>query len=857
MAQPPSTTVTSEGPVVSRRQFVHATATSAAAALAAPPALRAVANEVASTRHTIVAPVQQRQPLAAVPFLPLPLGSIQARGWVLKQLELQRDGLTGHAPEVLPSLDRASSAWLNPQLTSGEDWEKGPYYAKGLVALAYTLNDDSLKKKAAVWVEAILASQRDDGYYGPRNDDWWPRIVANYLLRDYAEATGDERVQPFLARYYAYQQKNLPGRPLKEWSKARAGDEIDTIFWLYNRTGDESLLPLTDLLYKQAYAWTDIFTNNQFLHDPNDFHPKHAVNVAQALKCPPVYWQRSQLAADRDAFQAGLEQLAKHHGTPFGINTGTEFVSGLSTVEGVELCAIAEKMLSAMTTMRILGQATIGDEIELVAYNALPAALTKPFRQHVYYTLANNVTARTGFVGYEIDYADGRTPAPRSGCPCCCYNLHMAWPKLVQNSWAATPNGGVAALVYLPSQVTARVAGDQLATLTCGTNYPFEDRISLTVHVDRRTKFPLHLRVPAWCEAPSIRVNGAAQLNLKVGSFVVVDRDWNNGDNLELRFPMRVTAIRGVMNTASLRRGPLVYALAMQEEWKVIDGGRQKGFESFEVTSGTPWNYAIGVDAANLAAAEVTERHLQANPFETGYASPVLKVKAKRVEAWRLRDDGLVPLEPPLSPVASSAQVATIELVPFGSQMLRVTSFPVLGTPASPAQAWRDDLASGTLDEWLIYRGGYLQDGQLKLVKGAKALVAAAHFHDLSFEAVVTVAGQGDAGVMFRVSEPSIGIDGYKGYYVGINPAARAIVLGKANNRWIELTRQPAAVATSTAHRLRVEARGPNIRVWLGDATTPVLQLRDDSFAEGSIGVRSYATQAAFAQMTAREIPPT
>jgi hypothetical protein len=852
---------TSSEDALPRRRFLQLTALGALYAVASDWSRQANAlanakpapiKSPAMTPHDFglrAAPVSARAPLAPSPFVALPLGSVQARGWLLKQLELQRDGLTGHAEEILPAT-APNSAWKGGD---GEDWEKGPYYLKGLIALAYTLNDAGLKAKVTAWVEPILASGREDGQIGPRkNDDWWPRMVATYLLRDYAEATGDARVAPFLTRYYRYMSANLPARPLRDWGRARAGDEIDTIFWLYNRTGDEFLLPLADMLAQQAYPWTQIFTQNNFLDVGDEFMVTHAVNVPQALKMPVVYSQRSGKSEDRAAYRAGITHLMRDHGTSFGINTGTEMLSGRSSVEGVETCSTVEHMLSAETAMRILGDARIGDELELIAFNALPAAMSKDFKQHVYYTLSNNVTAPRGEVGYAQDHGDDRVVAPRSGFPCCCYNLHMGWPKLTQNSWAATADGGLAVMAYVPSQVSAPIAGGQIATVTCETNYPFEETIHLNIALAKAVSFPLQVRIPIWCQNPRLKINGRLQPQPIAGTFVTLSRNWKNGDRIELTFPMTVQTVRGINDSVSLRRGPLVFALGLKEDKQVLETNKLPGFESLEYTSNSPWNYALMVDG--LSPFQIVQQKGGANPFETGDAPVKLRVKAKRVEGWELRKDGRLSAEPPLSPIASTAATETVDLVPFGSQMLRVSEFPVIGAPVVAPQAWSEDFGGDYAKNWIVHRGSFLRDGMLQLPRSAKGIAHRAVFADCVYDADVMVGDKGDAGIVLRASNDSVGTDHYQGYYMGINAEANTVVFGRSNYAWQPIASQKKEIEAGKLHHIRVEAKGAQFRVWVDDMTTPVLEARDEAFQNGALGVRSYSSKAAFGKLSAEKV---
>ena len=811
--------------------------------------------------------VPNRGPLRPTPLVRLPVGAVKADGWLRTQLELARDGLTGHAEQVIPELG-PNSRWLGGK--RGDDWEKGPYYVKGLVALAYTLDDAGLKQKAQKWVDWSIASQRPDGQFGPTsNADWWPRMVMTYALRQYAEATGDPRVVPMLVKFFRFAAADLPKHPLKEWAKARAGDLIDTAFWTYNRTGDPACLTAADLLHRQAYDWTDILEHNRFLQFGDDYMPKHAVNVAQAMKMPPVWAQRSDATADKDAFAVGMRHLLGMSSLPLGVTTGTEHLAGRSAAQGVETCTVVEQMLSDETAVAILGDASIADLLERTAFNAMPGSMTKDLKRYQYYTPTNNVTAVRGPLGFNQDYADGLMPGPVSGFPCCCYNLHMGWPMLAEHSWMATADGGLAAVVYAPTTVHAKLPAAGDVTVAEATDYPFEPDVHLTVSVAKAARFPLQLRVPDWCDGATIAVNGQPQPKPAAG-WVTLDRTWADGDRVDLTFPMAVRTVPGGVNgSVSLARGPLVFSLKMEQHERVAKPGPD-GFTQLELTSPTPWNVALAIDPAHPAVEVITRPMPAGNPFEPD-ASPVsLAVPARRIPAWGMAWTGRMANDPPVSPVTSDEPEQTVTLVPFGAQTLRVTAFPYLGKPAVAADTFAPDFADTDAPGWVAYGGGwYVQDHALHAASnagsggfgtaGVKDVAPATDFADLTYAADVTPTRSGDAGLIFRVSRPAIGANAFDGYYAGVSPAEHRVVLGRcsaADNQWTELATAPFAGPADRPVHLRVVAVGPSIRLFVGDETRPALTVTDDTFARGSVGVRQYttdpkATRAAWANLRA------
>ena len=628
-------------------------------------------------------------PLAVPPFTLLPTGTVKPDRWLRTMLEFQRDGATGAAESLYGELG-PRSAWLGGTADSS-DWERPPYYVKGLVTLAYVLDDAPLKAKAQKWIEWTLASQKPDGSFGPStNNDWWPRMVMLYALKDYYEATHDGRVIAFLTSYFSFEAANLPSNPLQSWGKSRAGDNIDIVLWLYNRTGTPALLALADTLRSQAYDWTSVFTNNTFGAFGDDFQPKHNVNVSQAMKLPAVVFQRSKAAADRDAFAAGDANLLSHHGQVTGMSSGTEMLAGTSSIQGAETCAIVERMQSNEEALAILGDPRIGDELETIAFNALPAQFDKAgIHVHQYYSLPNQVQSVPGDHNYEQEYANGLMPSPFSGFPCCRFNMHMGWPYFVKNLWAATSDHGLAVLAYGPSHLTTTVGDSVPVTVTETTSYPFEEQVSFTVQTAGAVGFPLKLRIPAWSPNPTVLVNGTAQPGVTPGTFYTVSRTWSNGDAVTVNLPMVIKTVPRINNSVAVTRGPLVYSLQIGEQWTATSHSAVAGYDESTVTPTTPWNYGLVIDPANPAASiRVNQRAMPAdnNPFLQQTTPVTLTATARRLPAWGLT--GVSATEVPTSPIYATAAAEQVTLVPFGAENLRVTYFPVIGNGTGALQPY-------------------------------------------------------------------------------------------------------------------------------------------------------------------------
>lgn len=630
--------------------------------------------------------LENRAPLRAQPYQVLPLGCVRAEGWLKHQLELQRDGLTGHAEELYADIGR--SDWLTGEKKGGEyAWERGPYYTKGLLALAYVLDDPGLKAKARKWVEAVLKSQRPDGDFGPKNCNWWANMIVLMYLRDEYEVSKDPRVAAFLDRYFRFQLKTLPQHPLRAdsmWAQARGGDNLDVVLWLYNVTGHKELLQLADLLIAQTGQWERYYADGS----GQNAYPEHIVNVMQGLKTPPLMYLRSGAESHRDGYRNATRPdgwLMQKFGRVDAMLNGTEPLSDLSSTQGTELCAIVERILSCSIALRILGDASIGDQLETVAYNALPAALAPDIKGLRYYSLPNQPKCTDEALGFKNNGEEKHSicPGPDSGFGCCRSNFHFGWPKFVQSMWMATADHGLVAAAYGPNRVTAKVGAEgRTVSIDQDTGYPFQPTVVLTVATEREVAFPLKVRIPAWCQAPRAAVCGEVLAPPVPGTFLEIRRTWKNGDTVKLDFPMTPRVSHWINRSAAISRGPLVYALRIPEQpWTGIASFLDGRFHTYEIRPAGAWNYALLLKGSDRIVCEAdVSATIPAQPFRAADAPVRLTVKAFRTDrsgwgAFR-QDFPARAVEPPVSPLDTRGPIETVTLVPYGATQIRIALFP-------------------------------------------------------------------------------------------------------------------------------------------------------------------------------------
>ena len=385
---------------------------------------------------------------------------------------------------------------------------------------------------------------------------------------------------------------------------AYAADVVHAALWLYNLTGNKALLTLCLKLRAQGPDWTSLLHTfpqtrpvKEFLTQENPAYWRvDGQTIAAALRACGLRALYEGGMKNETAFHAAWKKLMRYHGAAHGLYNASPLLAGANPAGGVTSAAAEEMIRSLETLQWTLGAPECGNVMERIVQNAL--RVCGSVQQ------ANQLAPR-----------EGGTPA--------------ALAVAASAMWMAARDG-LAAFGYEPCSVKW-VAEGMPIRVDVAKGDTFGKNVRLTVRVKRPVRFRLYLRIPAWAEAPTCAVNGE-KTTVNADVFHVVEREWANGDTVELVLPASVRAVGGYHQSVSVVRGATTYALPVEPD--------------------TRWNMAL----------------LPERGFETD--GDAVWAYACSVPEWT-EVDAL-----PVLPRVNAAHAEKIKLIPYGQTRARIAQFP-------------------------------------------------------------------------------------------------------------------------------------------------------------------------------------
>lgn len=631
--------------------------------------------------------VSNRAPMMPQQFIKLPTGSIKPDGWLLTQLQLQKDGLNGHLGEISAWLQKEDNAWLKAGGKWG--WEEVPYWLRGYAGVAYLFEDKAMLDEAKIWIESILKSQRENGNFGPSAEtkgtqDFWPNMIALWILQSYHEYTGDARVIDFMTRYFHF-QLTVPDELFmrKSWQHYRGGDNLWSVAWLYNRTGDAKLLELADKIHRNTANWTKA----------TELPTWHNVNVAQGCREPATYYlftgDSNMMKASYNVQSLVRRSFGQVPGGMFGADENAR-IGFFDPRQGTETCGFAEQMASDEIMLLITGDPYWAENCEDIAFNSYPAAFMPDYKSLRYITSPNMVMSDSENHKPGIDNAGPFLAMNPFSSRCCQHNHGFAWPYYAEHLILTTPDNGAAAVLFNACEAQMKVADGKEIVIKEMTDYPFDTQISFTVETNEETvKFPFYIRIPSWTRNASLKINGkATAVNTESGNYLCIHREWKNGDKVEVNYPMEISYRTWQVNknSVSVDYGPLTLSLRIAEKYveknsaetaiwdsKWQEGADTSQWPSYEIYPDSPWNYALQVQSVKLK--ERKDLKPGVNPFTQADIPLVFEAYGRQIPNWKIDEYKLCGVLPDEDAVKSDTS-EKLELIPMGAARLRISAFP-------------------------------------------------------------------------------------------------------------------------------------------------------------------------------------
>lgn len=454
------------------------------------------------------------------------------------------------------------------------DWTRAEQHGKWLESSflsALQSEDTELLDKAKTQLYKIIGSQEESGYLGAtslayrsekrpiRGMDPYELNFVFHAFETVYEETGDKKVLESVEKLADYFLNNFgegknefwPSKVLRNpenWHKVLDGQSdfaghsvhyswegtllCDPIVRLYQITGKKKYLDWAKWVVGNIDKWSgwDSFSRLDSVADGTltvdklqpyvHSHTFH-MNFMGFLRLYQVTGDKSLLRkvegawndiAERQMYITGGVSVAEHyeHG----------YVKPLSG-NIVETCATMSWMQLTEMLLQFTRDTKYADAIERLMINHVFAAQDAAQGLCRYHT-APNGTKPNGFF---------------HGPDCCTASGHRIISLLPTFFYAEQGKD-----FFVNQYVDSRFEGKDLQFTVTG-NYPANENIMITI--DKGSNKTINLRVPSWCDAPAVALNGEGVDIDKLmttngkGGYLKLKRSWKAGDKIKITFPMK------------------------------------------------------------------------------------------------------------------------------------------------------------------------------------------------------------------------------------------------------------------------------------------------------------------------------
>lgn len=228
-----------------------------------------------------------------------------------------------------------------------------------------------------------------------------------------------------------------------------------------------------------------------------------------------------------------------------------------------EACAYNDYIKLSARVFELTGDSKIIDRIEQSYYNIMLGGvnwcLHHDFVAFSYSPL--NTQSRTS--AYS-----GTSYLPNGTVQGCCITQSLFGLNQIPRVATTTYEEGVSFNLYLSGEGTFISPNGNNVNFITETNYPVEGNTKIKLGLSCNESFTVQLRIPEWSKTTKVLVNGIAINNVLAGEYCSINREWANGDTIEVILDMRtylIHALDGCSNSnakynVAIKRGPIVFA---------------------------------------------------------------------------------------------------------------------------------------------------------------------------------------------------------------------------------------------------------------------------------------------------------